>query len=41
LTELRRVVCGPRGSRKMGFDEELRFSREQLDQIARQIAETA
>jgi hypothetical protein len=41
LADLRRVVCGPRGSRKMGFDEELRFSREQLDQIAREIAETA
>jgi hypothetical protein len=39
-TRLRQVVCGPRGSRKLGFDEELRFSREQLDQIARQIAET-
>lgn len=38
---VRRVVCGPRGSRKMGFDEELRFSREQLEQIARQIAEAA
>ena len=40
LVSLRRVVCGPRGSRKIGFDEELRFSREQLDQIAKQIAES-
>ena len=39
ISGMRRVVCGPRGSRKMGFDEELRFSREQLEQIARQIAE--
>jgi hypothetical protein len=38
---LRCVVCGPKGSRKLGFDEELRFSREQLDQIARSVVETS
>jgi hypothetical protein len=37
--QLRRVVCGPRGSRKMGFDEELRFSIEQIAKIAAQVGE--
>ncbi len=38
---LRCVVCGPKGSRKVGFDEELRFSREQLDQIARTVVDAS
>jgi hypothetical protein len=37
---LRRVVCGPRGSRSQGFDEELRFSIEQIAKIAQQVAES-
>ena len=31
---LRKVVCGPRGSRKLGFDEELRLSHDELLKIA-------
>jgi hypothetical protein len=38
-SQLRRVVCGPRGARKMGFDEELRFSIEQIAKIAAQVGE--
>lgn len=37
---LRKVVCGPRGSRSHGFDEELRFSIEQIAKIAQQVAES-
>jgi hypothetical protein len=37
---LRRVACGPRGSRTVGFDEELRFSIEQIAKIAAQVAES-
>ena len=31
---LRKIVCGPRGSRKLGFDEELRLSHDELLKIA-------
>jgi hypothetical protein len=36
---LRCVACGPRGSRGIGFDEELRFSIEQIAKIAAQVAD--
>jgi hypothetical protein len=38
LSLVRLKICGPRGSRSMGFDQELRLSFEQLQEIARGVA---
>jgi hypothetical protein len=41
LNGVRKVTCGPRGSKQIGFDEELRFSQEQLENIAKQVLSNA